>query len=394
VPATEQAANSPRAIEDVAVRALAAGLRRVHVFAWRDIEDPEAGGSELHAHLIAQRWAAAGLEVAVRTSRPPGQLRYRARDGYLVVRKSGRYMVFARSAVSGALGRNGRPDGLVEIWNGMPFFSPLWARCPRIVFLHHVHAEMWQTVLPPTLARLGSFLEQRVAPPFYRRSRIVTLSDSSREEIVDLLGMPADNVRVVPPGVGPSFQPGGQRCRSPLVVAVGRLVPIKRFDLLIDALVRVKKDHPGLEAVIVGEGFEGPRLSAMVRSLGASDWISLPGRLSEEELLDLYRRAWVLAATSLREGWGMTVTEAAACGTPAVATRIAGHSDAIVDGVTGLLVSDTAGDIAGALTQLLSQRTRRERMGKAALARASGLTWDRTATGTLEALVEEAERRA
>ena len=76
-------------------------------------------------------------------------------------------------------------DALVEIWNGMPFVSPLWYRGPRIVFLHHVHAEMWGMVLPPTLARMGDLIEQRIAPRFYRSSRIVTLSDSSRREIVD-----------------------------------------------------------------------------------------------------------------------------------------------------------------------------------------------------------------
>ena len=72
----------------------------------------------------------------------------------------------------------------------MPFLSPLWYRGPRIVFLHHVHAEMWGMVLPPTLARLGDTVERRIAPRFYRSSRIVTLSESSRDEIVDLLRLP------------------------------------------------------------------------------------------------------------------------------------------------------------------------------------------------------------
>ena len=82
-------------------------------------------------------------------------------------------------------------DALVEIWNGMPFLSPLWYRGPRIVFLHHVHAEMWGMVLPPTLARSGR--PDRSAGSrrrFYRSSRIVTLSESSRAEIVEMLGLP------------------------------------------------------------------------------------------------------------------------------------------------------------------------------------------------------------
>src|SRR5579871_592989 len=317
-----------------------AGLRRVHILAWRDLDDPEAGGSELHAAAIASRWAAAGIDVTMRSSRAAGHPTFAERDGYRVVRKAGRYVVFPRTAVSGALGRDGRPDALVEIWNGMPFFSPVWARCPRIVFLHHVHAEMWRMVLKPAvLGRLGERVEFRVAPRFYRTARIVTLSDSSRDEIVELLGLPAANISVVPPGVDPRFAPGGARSPRPLVVAVGRLVPVKRFDQLIDALVVLRRHHPDLEAVIAGEGYDRPKLEQQLRAAGATSWIRLPGRITGEELIDLYRRAWVLASTSAREGWGMTVTEAAACGTPAVVSDIAGHRDAIVDGKSGFLAA-------------------------------------------------------
>ena len=125
---------------------------------------------------------------------------------------------------------------------------------------------------------------------------------------------------------------------SPLVAAVGRLVPVKRLHLLVQALVELKPGHPGLQAVIAGEGYERPALEAQIRAAGAESWISLPGYLSEEDLIDLYRRAWVVASTSLREGWGMTLTEAGACGTPSVVSRISGHEDAVRDRITGILV--------------------------------------------------------
>jgi glycosyltransferase involved in cell wall biosynthesis len=368
------------------------GLDRIHLLAWRDLDDPEAGGSELHAHRIASLWARAGLDVTMRTSSAAGHDPFTERDGYHVVRKSGRYAVFPRSALSGFVGRRGRPDGLVEIWNGMPFFSPVWARCPRIVFLHHVHAEMWQMVMSPRLARAGAYVERRVAPPFYRGSRIVTLSASSRDEIVSMLRLSPERVSVVPPGVDHRFTPGGQRSPDPLVVAVGRLVPVKRFDLLIDELVSVRRRVPGLRAQIVGEGYERSHLEARIRAASAGEWIELVGRQSEDELLDVYRRAWVLVSTSQREGWGMTITEAAACATPAVVTRIAGHSDAVVHGVTGILV-DTPSQFGDALEAVLRDDTQRRRLGHAALEHASRLTWEATAAGTLETLVTEAEAR-
>ena len=381
-----------RPLAEVVRQARDLGMRRAHILAWRDLEDPEAGGSELHAHRIASLWAEAGLDVTMRTSRAPGHSELAERDGYRIVRRGGRYAVFARSAAAEML-RADRRDGLVEIWNGMPFFSPVWASGPRVVFLHHVHAEMWQMTLPPRLAAAGRFVEQRVAPPLYRRTRVVTLSESSRREIVSMLKMNPDRVSVVPPGVESRFTPGGERSETPLVVAVGRLVPVKRFDVLIDALAKVRIDHPSMRAVIVGEGYERERLEAHRRALGAEEWLDLPGKLTDEELIDTYRRAWILVSASLREGWGMTVTEAGACATPAVATRIAGHADAIDHGSSGLLVDDP-GDLAEAVGELISDSAERARLGAGALLHASRFSWEATASGTLAALVDESKRRA
>ncbi len=202
-----------------------AGLHRVTMLAWRDLDDPEAGGSEVHASTVASLWAEAGIEVTMRTSFASGQPQMSWRDGYRVIRKAGRYMVFPRAAFSEMMGWHGGSDGLVEIWNGMPFFSPVWARSPHITFLHHVHAEMWDMTLPPHLARMGRTLESRIAPPFYRRTPTVTLSQSSKQELVEDLGFKEHLVHVVPPGIDPRFSPGGELSPTPLVVAVGSARP-------------------------------------------------------------------------------------------------------------------------------------------------------------------------
>ena len=379
---------------DLAGIAADAGLRRIHFVAWRDLDDPEAGGSELHAHKVASLWAEAGLDVTFRTSAVPGGPPALTRDGYRVVRRAGRYAVFPGAAWEGIRMGQRPGDALVEIWNGMPFFSPLWYRGPRMVFLHHVHAEMWGMVLPSALARLGDTVERRLAPPVYRRSRVVTLSESSRREIEEMLGLRADRITVAPPGVDARFTPGTAALRSPvpLVVAVGRLVPVKRFDLLLRALARVKREQPALEAVIVGEGYERPALESLRAELGATDWVQLPGRVGEDALLSWYRRAWVVASSSQREGWGMTLTEAAACGTPSVATNIAGHADAVLDGESGLLVDD-GDELARALARVLGDEVLRSRLAKGALARARWFTWDATAGRALEALAAEAAAR-
>ncbi len=379
------------AIAELGELAREAGLRRVAMLAWRDLDDAEAGGSELHAHEVATRWAAAGIDVILRTSSVAGRAALVERGGYRVVRRSGRYAVFVTGPIDIAGSHLGPLDGLVEIWNGMPFLSPLWSRLPRVVFLHHVHGEMWPMALPSPLAEAGRSLESRLAPPLYRRSRIVTLSESSWREIVGLPGVRASRVSVVPPGIDPRYCPGGHRADRPLMVAVGRLVPVKNFPRLIGILGRVHDKIPELETVIVGEGRERSSLQARIRELGAQRYVSLPGRLSSDQLVDLYRRAWVVASTSTREGWGLTLSEAAACGTPAVATRIPGHVDAVDHGLTGML-ADSDEDFERHLETVLGDPLLRRRLGRAARERVAPLTWEATARGTLAALVSAAAR--
>ncbi|HET9729449.1 MAG TPA: glycosyltransferase family 4 protein, partial [Acidimicrobiia bacterium] len=280
-----------------------------------------------------------------------------------------------------------------EIWNGMPFFTPVWARTPRVVWLHHVHDSMWEMTLPPRLARLGRMLEFRIAPPLYRNTQIVTLSESSKREIVDKLHLRSQHITVVSPGIDPMFVPGAARDAQPLVLAVGRLVPVKRLVALVEALAAIKPRHPQLRAVFVGEGYERDLIERRVSELHAEDWIALPGRVDDRELVELYQRAWLLASASRHEGWGMSITEAAACGTPAVATRIAGHEDAIVHGVTGLLV-DTDGELAGGIDRVLTDEVLRSQLGAAARTHAARYTWHATALGTLEVLAAELQRHS
>jgi glycosyltransferase involved in cell wall biosynthesis len=377
------------AIAELAART---GLRHVHLLAWRDLDDDEAGGSEVHAHSIAAIWAQSGVQVTMRTSAAAGQPATAQRDGYSVSRRAGRYTVFPRSALAELTGRLGPCDGLVEIWNGMPFMSPVWWRKARVIWLHHVHGPMWGMTLPAPVAKAGVLLEERIAPRFYRHQPIVTLSPSSERELVDELGFRAENVTVIPPGLNPFFTPGGERSEVPLAVAVGRLVPVKDFPRLVRVMASVRERVPDAELVIVGEGYERDAILSTVRECGGEGWIRLAGRVSDEELRDLYRRAWLAVSVSVREGWGMTLTEAAACGTPSVATDISGHADAVAAERSGLLRSTDAA-LAEAITTVMTDPARRAELQAGALARADELTWERTALANFEVLAADALRR-
>jgi glycosyltransferase involved in cell wall biosynthesis len=372
--------------------AAAAGVQRIHVLAWRDLDDVEAGGSEVHIHEVAKLWAAAGLDITMRTSWAQGQPTEAMRDGYKVIRRAGRHMVFPRAAAAELFRRTGPRDALVEIWNGMPFLSPVWNPGPRVVFLHHIHGEMWNMTLGPALGAVGELLERRLAPPLYRRSTIATLSESSKHELVHELGFSPDRVTVVHPGVDPRFSPRGDRSAVPLAVAVGRLAPVKRYEVLVRAAHIARRAVPGLRLHIVGEGFERPAIESLIDELDAAAWVTLRGRITDAELVDLYRRAWIVASASVREGWGMSLTEAAACGTPAVATRIAGHEDAVVDGVTGVLAGREPEDLGAAIARVLGDDSLRQQLVRGALERSARLTWSNTATELMRVVADEVSR--
>jgi glycosyltransferase involved in cell wall biosynthesis len=378
-------------LQQLADEMISVGVRRVHVLAWRDLDDPDAGGSEVHADEFMRRWAAAGLEVTHRTSAAAGQPAMAERNGYHVVRRGSRYSVFPRAVGSEWVRRMGPYDALVEVWNGVPWMSPVWCRKPHITFLHHVHGPMWDQLLPRPLAGIGRALEAQLAPPFYRRTLTLTPSDATRDDLLGL-GFRPDRVVAVNNGVDPMFTAGGTRSRTPLVLGVGRLAPVKRHDELIEAAVTARRRVPDLQLMIIGDGPLLPALEARVAKHGAQDWITLTGRLSHAELVAEYQRAWLVSSASLAEGWGLTITEAAACGTPAVATDVSGHRSSIVDGVTGVLTPlDRLGEV---MAEVLLDEPRRDGLAAAGLARAHTLTWDASARGILAALHAQSARRS
>jgi glycosyltransferase involved in cell wall biosynthesis len=253
------------------------------------------------------------------------------------------------------------------------------------VWMHHVHRDMWAEVLPRPLDAVGRFVETRFAPLFYRRSRFATLSESSAAEIEEL-GIDRDRMTVIPPGVHERFTPDpSRRADHPHIVVVGRLAPVKRQRVALAALAEARRTVPTLTVELVGDGPDRALVDRWVADHDAADWVERRGRVSDEDLLDAYRRAWLVVSASHAEGWGMSLTEGGACGTPCVATDIAGHRGSCIDGSTGVLVADT-GALGGAVAALLLDDDRRQAMGLAAIEHAKGLSWTAVAARQLDVL--------
>jgi len=381
---------------DMASEMVELGVSRIHVLAWRDLDDPDAGGSEVHADEFMRRWAEAGLSILHRTSAAVGRSATDRRHGYDVVRRGGRMSVFARVPVAETLSRMGPYDALVEIWNGVPWFSPVWCRKPRVLVLHHVHGPMWNQVFPRPVASLGRWIESGFAPRFYRSTPTITTSLDTQHELVDL-GWPPELVHTGPVGVDPFFAPVAgdwysTKAPRPTILVVGRQAPVKRMEIVLEQAARARVEVPDLELVLVGDGPERSRLEAWVTEHDASSWVRFVGRVDRDRLREHYRSAWLVASASLAEGWGLALTEAAGCGTPAVATDISGHRCSVVDGSTGLLASTD--DLARAFVRVLSDDDLRRRLSRAAHDRARSLSWDQLAVDVLAPLHRQSRQRA
>lgn len=370
-----------------------AGLRHLHVITWRDLDHPDAGGSEVHVNHLARAWADAGIEVTIRTSEVKGLATEIERDGYRVLRRGNPLSVLLRNPWAERTSGTGPGTGLVEVWHGINFLAPLWASIPRIAIAHHVHGAQFRQVLPGPAGLLGEQMERRLYPAVYRNTALVTLSASARDELVEL-GYRRENIAIASPGVDPDFRPDPSTVISPtpMLLAVARLMPQKHVDMLVRAVARLRAELPDVKVVIVGDGPERGALQGLACELGVDDCIEFAGRVDRNDLIDLYRRSWLLVSASSSEGWGMTITEAAACGTPAVATRIAGHLDAVDDGVSGLLAGDVD-EFEYRIALVLRDATLRSRLAAGALEHAARFTWQRCAFDTLAPLVAQMNTR-
>ncbi|MEV0721155.1 glycosyltransferase family 4 protein [Micromonospora purpureochromogenes] len=362
--------------------------RHVLFLNWRDTSNPEGGGSEVYIERIAAELVAAGHRVtllcAAHTEGGPEETNP---DGVRVLRRGSRHTVYARAALTylagrfglGPLGRRGGglPDLVVDVCNGVPFFAPLYAGRPVLALVHHVHREQWPVVFGPWMSRLGWWIESWLAVRLYRRCRYVTVSEASRTELAEL-GVDADRIDVVPNGTPPVTGPPLPRTAHPSLLVLGRLVPHKRVEIAMRTVAELAEELPELELVVAGQGWWEQPLREVADSLGVADRVRFTGFISEEEKHEMLSSCWLALTPSLKEGWGLTIVEAAARSTPTVAFRYAGGvAEAMVDTETGLLVDDEA-EFTDQVRELLADDVRRKAMGEAALAHAARFTWAAT----------------
>jgi glycosyltransferase involved in cell wall biosynthesis len=349
-------------------------------FNWRDPRHPEAGGAELHLLEILSRAVRDGDHATWLAEAFPGSKPEDEVQGIRIVRSGSWYNAhLALALLYRRKLRGERFDLVLEDINKVPFFTPCYVKVPVLAVVPHLFGAAVFREASPILGALV-WAHESLIPAVYRGVPFLAISESTRDDLVHR-GIPRERVDVVRCGLDHgaySVTVPPETRVQPLVVFVGRLRKYKGAQILLRALPGVLRRVPEARLSVVGDGPYRSRLEALAHSLGIADRVEFLGVRSQAEKVEILNRALVLVAPSPREGWGLTVIEANACGAPVVASRSPGLVESVRDGETGILVPH--GDpeaLAGAIARLLEDKPLRLRMAKAGIDWARGFTWER-----------------
>jgi glycosyltransferase involved in cell wall biosynthesis len=355
---------------------------KILVVNWQDRENPQAGGAEIHLHEIFGRLAARGHEVTLLCGGWPGCPPRATLDGIAVIRIGTRlsWPALARGAYRRLFG--GHPhDVLVEDINKMPLFTPRWGARRVVALVPHLFGGTAFQELAAPLAAIV-WLSERPLASEYRGIPFHAISESTADDLARR-GIRRELIRVIYPGIDTTHYTPAPAMRSPepLFAYLGRLKRYKGIDIAIRAFAQAAIPNATLE--IAGAGDHRPALERLAASLDLGRRARFLGRISESDKVSLLRRSWALVFASPKEGWGITNLEAAACGTPVVASSSPGIRESVSDGETGFLVphGDTAA-FAAALRRIAGSPELVVTLGANARSFAETFTWERAALET------------
>lgn len=341
---------------------------------WRDTKNPEGGGSERYVENMARGLVERGHRVTIACAAHDGAPREETIDGIRFVRRGTKLDIYVRTFLALLLGRFGRVDAVVDVQNGLPFFTRLATRKPVVVLVHHVHREQWPVVYPGLVGRVGWWIESRLAPRLYRRSRYVAVSQATRLELIEL-GVDRDRITVVHNGNDPAPTVTSGRSATPRISVVGRLVPHKQVEHAIDAIAAMSSDHPDVVLDVVGSGWWDAELHAYAERSGVSDRVVFHGYVDDQTKHELLAQSWIMALPSLKEGWGLVIGEAGAHETPAVAYSTAGGTTESIDHKDSGVLVDTPDEFVATLRTLIEDDEWREFLGGGALEKSRTFSW-------------------
>lgn len=358
---------------------------------------PAAGGAEKHLHRIFSLIAEMGHQVVLLTTSFPGAKPREVVDGIQVVRKGGDLFFQLTVAMNiRKLDREFEFDVVVEDLNKLPLFTPYLQKKPVLVQMHHLwRGSIFHEAFFPVA--FGVWFFERIIPLFYRKESFVVVSPSTKRELCEI-GVAEDRVSVVYNGSDDCAGSAEVDCAGevaevdegvdgPYFLWLSRVHRYKGIWTALEAFAKFAKNHQDVKLVVAGDGPLLKKIPAWLEQRGLKDRVELLGFVSAARKRALLKNATALLQTSYKEGWGLTVVEAAKLGTTTIACDVPGLRDSVRNGETGLLFQ--AGDTdacAFEMDRIYSDDDLRTRLEEDAKSYADEFRWDVATEQTLNLL--------
>lgn len=352
---------------------------------WRDLENPKSGGAEIVTFEHAKAWAKAGHRVTWFTSNFKHSKTEEKIKGIKIVRQGNFLSVYLYAPFFYLFSKN-KFDIVIDEIHGLPFFTPLYVRKPKIVFIHEVADEIWDYMFPFPMNRIGRFLE----PLYFKLYRNIEFWTDADSTIGDLEKYGIEKKRCVVincPVENKPLKTLPQKETVPTFIFVSRVVKMKGIEEVIRAFFYILRDLKDAQLWIVGDGERKyvEELKETMRSFSISPKVNFFGKVNEQKKLYLMKKAHVLLHASVKEGWGLVVIEAASMGTPSVVYNVSGLRDSVKNEKTGIVLKkNDANEMAQQATKLVKNNRKYQAFQKNALKWANDLTWEKATKQSLD----------
>ena len=379
---------------------------KILVVNYRDRMHPAAGGAEKHLHRIFSKIVEMGHKVVLFTTSFPGAKEREVVDGIEVIRKGGDLLFQFTVALNlKKLDREFNFDVVVEDLNKLPVFAHWFVRKPLLVQMHH----LWRKSIFAEAAfpvAFGVWFFERIIPFFYRTQPFVVVSPSTKKELAEI-GVDEGRISVIyngseMPPVAAQFNEGSccetaaqssrENAPEPYFLWLSRVHRYKGIWTALEAFEIFSKKHTEVQLKIVGDGPVLKKLPAWISAHGLEGKVELTGYVPSARKYELITSSLALLQTSFKEGWGLTVMEAAQLCKTTIASDVPGLRDSVRDGETGILFpSGDAAACASAMEKVYGDAELRETLGQNAKRYAESFSWEKSARETLELLERTVE---
>jgi len=364
-----------------------ADFRSLNILAinWQDIKNPFGGGAEVHFHEIFKRVAALGHNVTLLCCAFNGAKHEEIVDGIKIIRRGSRNLFnYCVPSEYKKLTSKQRFDVVIDDINKIPFYTPLYVKEPVIAILHHFFGKsiyLETSLIPASYV----YLSEKLVPYIYKKTSFAVVSESTRQELLKL-GV-RSSIELVPNAVDPAlydFMPE-LRSNTQLIGYLGRVKKYKSIDHILRAMPAVLSAIPETRLIIIGDGDYKKNLQELASSLGIRDKVRFTGHVPHADKVKLLNSLWLVVNPSPKEGWGLTVIEANACGVPVIAADSPGLRDSVVNEKTGILYPyGNIQMLSEHIINLLHSQEKISKFSKNSLNWVNNFSWDESATKIID----------